>query len=233
MLTASMDNTHYSMDTRIRKVLSRLEEQSNRERLEETDILQEDRILAITSDTGMFFKIILRAMLAKRILEVGTSVGYSTLWFANAIIENYDMISTRIKEKPIITIDMNHSKVERANKNFGDAGVKDIIEIIEGDAKSVLFQLSKNYQNDNRIKKLNDLFDFVFFDADKENLEIYFDLVLPMVRVGGIIATDNMLYPEDYQLRMAKYANYIKSKSNVQSVMIPIGNGEEITIKLA
>jgi predicted O-methyltransferase YrrM len=54
-----------------------------------------------------------------------------------------------------------------------------------------------------------------------------------MVRVGGIIATDNILYPEEYRSMMTNYTNYIKNKPNIQSMMIPIGNGEELTIKLA
>ncbi|HEX5981783.1 MAG TPA: O-methyltransferase, partial [Nitrososphaeraceae archaeon] len=68
---------------------------------------------------------------------------------------------------------------------------------------------------------------------DKENLRYYFDLVLPMLRVGGIIATDNMLYPEEYRPMMIDYTNYIKNKPNIESVMVPIGNGEELTIKLS
>jgi predicted O-methyltransferase YrrM len=54
-----------------------------------------------------------------------------------------------------------------------------------------------------------------------------------MVRVGGIIATDNILYPEEYRPMMIDYTNYIKNKPNIESVMVPIGNGEELTIKLA
>jgi predicted O-methyltransferase YrrM len=184
-------------------------------------------MLAITSDTGTFFNITLKAMRAKRILEIGTSYGYSTLWFAEALMQINEVSNTR-PEKSIITIEMDHSKVERANKNFDEAGIKNIIDLKEGQADDVLSEISKNY-----LKDGDRLFDFVFFDADKENLRHYFDIVLPMVRVGGIIATDNMLYPEEYRSMMTNYTNYIKNKPNIQSMMIPIGNGEELTIKLA
>lgn len=219
-------------NTKISKVLSRLEEQSKRERSGKVVIPRPEMMLAITLDTGMFFNITLKAMRAKRILEIGTSAGYSTLWFAEALMQISEMSNTR-QEKTIITIEMDHSKIERANKNFDEAGVKDLIELKEGQADDILSEISKNYDNENYLKDGNRLFDFVFFDADKENLRYYFDLVLPMLRVGGIIATDNMLYPEEYRPMMIDYTNYIKNKPNVESVMVPIGNGEELTIKLA
>ena len=98
-----------------------------------------------------------------------------------------------------------------------------MIEIKEGPAIDLLRQLAKSEK-----KK----FDFVFLDPDKENMKEYFDIVLPMVRAGGIIAADNMLYPEHFRTEMAKYSRHVRSKRNVQSVTVPIGNGEEITIKL-
>lgn len=219
-------------NTKISKVLSRLEEQSKRERSGKVVIPRPEMMLAITLDTGMFFNITLKAMRAKRILEIGTSAGYSTLWFAEALMQINEMSNTR-QEKTIITIEMDHSKIERANKNFDEAGVKDLIDLKEGQADDILSEISKNYDNENYLKDGNRLFDFVFFDADKENLRYYFDLVLPMLRVGGIIATDNMLYPEEYRPMMIDYTNYIKNKPNIESVMVPIGNGEELTIKLA
>jgi caffeoyl-CoA O-methyltransferase len=220
------------LNTKISKVLSRLEEQSNRERLGEVAASRAEMMLAITSDTGRFFNITLKAMRAKRILEIGTSYGYSTLWFAEALTQISAVSNTR-PEKTITTIEMDHSKVERASKNFDDAGIKHMVDLKEGQASDVLSEISKNYHNKNYLKEEDRLFDFVFFDADKENLKNYFDVVLPMVRVGGIIATDNILYPEEYRSMMTNYSNYIKNKPNIQSMMIPIGNGEELTIKLA
>lgn len=219
------------VDEKILLVLTRLGEQSKRERSGEIKVLPKEEMLAITPDTGGFFKIILIAMRAKRILEIGTSVGYSTLWFADAMIQNG--ITKAEVAKPIITIDINHSKIEKATKNFDEADVKDLIKVLEGSAMNILHELSNDFHSKNHIKKTDGLFDFVFFDADKENLREYFDLVLPMVRIGGIIATDNMLYPEDYRPLMLEYANHVRSKPYIQSVTVPIGNGEEITIKLA
>ncbi len=207
------------LDPKIQRVLSKLNKQSNRERQGKANVEPGQQMLAITSETGMFFSILLKATKARHILEVGTSVGFSTMWFADAIM----MSSAAISRKPyIMTIEENHKKVERAIENFKQAGVKNIIRIKEGNALDVLQQVKKK-----------DYFDFIFLDADKENMIKYFDLVLPMVRVGGIIAADNMLYPEQYRQWMNKYSRYVKSKPNVQSVTIPIGMGEELTIRLS
>ena len=170
-------------------------------------------------------------MHAKKILEIGTSVGYSTLWFADAVIQNG--IIKAEGSSPIITIDSNHSKIEKATNNFHDAEVNSIIKVVEGSAMNILQEMSNNYHREMDIKKTDGLFDFVFFDADKENLRDYFDLVIPMLRVGGVVATDNMLYPEQYRPLMLNYASYVRSKPYIESIMVPIGNGEEITIKLA
>ncbi|HET7149673.1 MAG TPA: O-methyltransferase [Candidatus Nitrosopolaris sp.] len=220
------------MSESIKRVLARLLKQSNRERSGEMKVPPEDEMLAITPDTGMFFKILLSAMHARRILEIGTSVGYSTLWFAEAMIQD-GKTGPEGAEKSIITVDMNHSKIERATKNFEEAGVGGLIEVLEGNAGNLLRELSKNFKRKSHTNKTDGLFDFVFIDADKENLREYFDLVLPMLRIQGIVATDNMLYPEVYRPLMAEYANYIRSKPFLQSVTLPVGNGEEITIKLA
>jgi caffeoyl-CoA O-methyltransferase len=199
------------VDSKVLSVIARLNRQSNRERSGRVKVAPDQEMLTITADTGMFFSVLLKAIKARSILEVGTSTGFSTLWFADAMDKSH---STRI-----ITIEMNPKKVERALKNFKEAGLDKMIEIKQGIALDLLY-------------KLKGKFDFVFLDADKENIIRYFDIVLPMVRIGGIVAADNMLYPDHYRPAMRKYARHVHTKPNVQSVTVPIGMGEEITIKL-
>jgi predicted O-methyltransferase YrrM len=199
------------VDSKVLNVIDRLNRQSNRERSGKSKVAPDQEMLAITADTGIFFSVLLKAIKARCILEVGTSAGYSTLWFADAMDRNH---STRI-----ITIEMNPQKVEWALKNFKEAGLDKMIEIKQGIALDLL-------------PKLKGKFDFVFLDADKENIIRYFDIVLPMLRIGGIIAADNMLYPDHFRPAMRKYARHVHTRPNVQSVTVPIGMGEEITIKL-
>jgi predicted O-methyltransferase YrrM len=77
------------------------------------------------------------------------------------------------------------------------------------------------------------IFDFVLIDADKENVIEYFDLVLPMTRIGGIIATDNVLLPTKYQKFMRKYTSHIKQNRHVVTGTIPLGCCQEITIRVS
>lgn len=198
------------MDSRVLHVISRLDRRSNIERSGKARIAPGQEMHAITADTGIFFSILLKAIKGKRVLEIGTSEGFSTIWFADAVG----------KKGKIITIEMDPRKVQRARNNFRQAGIDRSIVIKQGVALDVL-------------PTIKGKFDFVLLDADKENIIKYFDLVLPLVRAGGIIAADNMLFPPHYRPIMKKYAGHVRSKRDVQSVTVPIGMGEELTIKLA
>jgi predicted O-methyltransferase YrrM len=197
------------MDSQIFRLILRLEKQAEKERSGKAKVPRGQEMLAITADTGAFFSILLKAINARRVLEIGMSVGFSTLWLADAVG----------KKGMVVTIEMDPLKIERAKKNFRQAGVEKIIDIRQGVALDIL-------------RELKGRFDFVLLDADKENIIQYFDLVMPMVRVGGIIAADNMLFPTPYRSAMKKYAQHIRSNPRFQSVTVPIGMGEEITIKL-
>ncbi|MCH7966338.1 MAG: O-methyltransferase [Thaumarchaeota archaeon] len=200
----------------ISKVLDELEIQSTLEKSRKINVPSEDRMLAITKETGELLNMILRLKNAKNMLEVGMSTGYSTIWCAEAISEQSGII---------ITIEKNPSKIKRAKENFQKAGIDDIITIKEGMAIQILKEL-------NLQQKYKDFFDFVLIDADKEHVIQYFDLILPMVSVGGVIVTDNMLYPEKFRKDMEKFSNYLKKNPKLRTITSPIGNGEEITIKL-
>src|SRR6476661_6163278 len=190
-----MHSNNIDRKFKIISVIDRLEKQSRSERLEKVNFDKNDLMLAITEDTGKFLNILLTSMNANKVLEIGTSTGYSSLWFALAFFQMEDEITQKI-EKNIITIDNDPLKIKRARKNFVDAEVSNMIKIIEGDALEILSQLSHNYNLN--LNGKNNPFDIIFFDADKENLTKYFDLALPLLKKGGIIVTDNILYPEEY-----------------------------------
>ena len=73
-------------------------------------------------------------------------------------------------EKQIITLDMNHSKIERATKNFDEAGVSGLIEVLEGNARNILHELLKNFDGENHIKKTDGLFDFVYSSMQTKSI---------------------------------------------------------------
>ena len=207
------------INEKIQNVLSRLEKDINYENSHRTEIPSEKRLNCISKNIGMFYNIMLKSINAKKILEIGMSVGYSGLWFADAVMSNTQ------SDGQIITIDRERFKIDNAKKNFEEAGVSSLIKIRDGEARKVLHDIKEEFGKN--------YFDFIFIDADKESYIEYFDLCLPLVRNGGIIGADNILLPERFNEMMVDYLSHVRSNPNVQSVTIPIDNGEEITIKLS
>jgi len=205
------------INEKIQNVLSRLENDIDYENSHRDEVPSEKRLNCISKNIGTFYNIMLKSIHAKNILEIGMSVGYSGLWFADAIMSN-------TKDGQIITIDREQFKIDSATRNFEEAGVSSLIKIREGEARKILHEIKEEFGEN--------YFDFIFIDADKESYIEYFDLCLPLVRKGGIIGADNILLPERFNEMMADYLSHVRSNPNVQSVTVPIDNGEEITIKL-
>ena len=207
------------INEKIQYVLSRLEKDIDYETKHLDEIPSEKRLNCISKNIGMFYNILLKTINAKNILEIGMSAGYSGLWFADAVMSN------KQPNGQIITIDREKFKIDSATRNFEEAGVSSLIKIRDGEARKVLHDIKEEFGKN--------YFDFIFIDADKESYIEYFDLCLPLVRKGGIIGADNILLPERFNEMMAGYLSHVRSNPNVQSVTVPIDNGEEITIKLS
>ena len=206
------------INEKIQNVLSRLEKDIDYENNHRSEVPSEERLNCISKNIGMFYNIMLKSINAKKILEIGMSVGYSGLWFADAV-----MSSTQ-SDGQIITIDREKFKIDKATQNFDEAGVSSLIKIKEGEARKILHEIKEEFGEN--------YFDFIFIDADKESYIEYFDLCLPLVRKGGIIGADNILFPERFNEMMADYLSHVRSNPNVQSITVPIDNGEEVTFKL-
>ena len=207
------------INEKIQNVLSRLEKDIDYENSHRDEIFPAERLNCISKNIGMFYNILLKSINAKKILEIGMSVGYSGLWFADAV-----MSSTQ-SDGQIITIDREKFKIDKATQNFEEAGVRSLIKIKQGEARKVLHDIKEEFGKN--------YFDFIFIDADKESYIEYFDLCLPLVRKGGIIGADNILFPERFNEMMGDYLSHVRNNPNVQSITVPIDNGEEITIKLS
>jgi len=205
------------VNEKIQNVLSRLEKDIDYENSHRDEVPSEKRLNCISKNIGTFYNIMLKSINAKNILEIGMSVGYSGLWFADAIMSN-------TQDGQITTIDREQFKIDSATRNFEEAGVSSLIKIRKGEARKILHEIKEEFGEN--------YFDFIFIDADKESYNEYFDLCLPLVRKGGIIAADNILFPERFNEMMADYLSHVRNNPNVQSVTVPIDNGEEVTIKL-
>ena len=129
---------------------------------------------SISPVQGRLLQVLMAACNAGRILEIGTSGGYSTLWMAKALPAN----------GKIITIEVNENHASVARHNFENAGMSDRIQIIIGKAVEILPQL---------IKEKVTPFDFIFIDADKPPYKEYFEYALKLSRKGTIIVCDNVI----------------------------------------
>ena len=130
----------------------------------------------ISPEQGQFMALLLRAIGARRVLEVGTFTGYSSLVMALALPE----------DGRVVTCDRSEEYTSIARRYWREAGVDGRIELRLGDAQQTLARL---IADDGRGR-----FDFAFIDADKENDGTYFEQCMELVRQGGIIAIDNTLW---------------------------------------
>ena len=166
------------------------------------------RMLNITPDTGRLLWIMVGSARASRILEIGTSNAYSTIWLADAARETGGRV---------ITLELNPDKVGLARENLARAGLADRVEIVQGRAADTLAGLSGP-------------FDFVFLDADRASYLTYLELVVPKLVPGGLLVADNVTSHAD---ELADYLARVKSHPALFSVTVPIGKGEEVSLKLA
>lgn len=129
--------------------------------------------LNVTTREGRFLRQLTEAVGAKRVVEIGTSSGYSTIWLAMAL---------RSTGGHLFTHEINPEMIKIARENFKQAGVDDLITVIEGDAHET-------------IKQHKEPIDVVFFDAEKKGYLDYMEKLLPLVRPGGLILGHDMNRP--------------------------------------
>ena len=166
------------------------------------------RMLNITPETGRLLWIMIRTAGASRILEVGTSNAFSTIWLADAARETGGRVTT---------LEMNPDKITLARENLVKAGLTDRVEIIQGPAATTL-------------RDIPGPFDFIFLDADRPSYLMYLELVVPKLVPGGVLVADNVV---SHAGELQDYLARVKSHPALFSVTVPVGNGEEISFKLA
>jgi len=142
------------VNEKIQNVLSRLEKDIDYESSHRDEIPGEKRLNCISRNIGMFYNTLLMSINAKKILEIGMSVGYSGLWFADAI-----MLNTK-SDGQIITIDREQFKIDNATRNFDEAGVSSLIKIRKGEARKILDEIKEEFGEN--------YFDFIFIMLQKK-----------------------------------------------------------------
>lgn len=137
--------------------------------LDDLDKNQRRGMMNVPVKDGQLIRMLTRSTRARRVVEIGTSNGYSGIWFCLAL---------KSTGGRLITHEIDERRANLAKENFKRAGVDDIITLVEGDAHET-------------IKKLEGPIDILFLDADKPGYIDYLEKLLPLVRPGGLILAHN------------------------------------------
>jgi len=194
------------LDEAVRAVLERLEQEDVRERAE--GVARKDRSRAIASTTGRFLFALVAGQVSCEVLELGGSRGYSTAWLAAGV---------RILGGHVTSIERDPRKCEAWRANIAEAGLDEWAELVEGDAFETL-------------SSLEDVFDVVFIDAEKDDYEALFELARERVEPGALIVADNVL---SHVETLGAYSAARQSDPTLSSVTVPLDRGLELTAVLS
>jgi predicted O-methyltransferase YrrM len=151
---------------------------------------------------GRMLRLLAEATGAKNVVEIGTSTGYSGIWWSLALFKTGGRLTT---------FELDPARAAMAREHFKKAGVERIITIVEGDA----------HQN---VTRLKDPIDILFLDADKPGYVDYLNKLLPLVRPGGLILAHNVEMTADY-------VKAVTTNPDLETLFYLEGNGLAITLK--
>ncbi len=185
------------------------------------DYAAEFNVPIIQKEVRSFLGMLLKYKPAKNILEIGTAIGYSSIFFSGYIKDG----------GKIITLERENDYYEIASSNIKKAGKEDVIKIIFGDAFET-------------VKTLSGTYDIIFLDANKSMYKYYFDVLFPMLKSGGILICDNILYKgmvsnDDLAPRkqntiisnIRDFLDFISNHPQLETSIIPIGDGVSVSVK--
>ena len=165
-------------------------------------VANQETYLSVPEQDGRALRLLTEAVGAHRVLEIGTSTGYSGLWFSMAL---------QATGGHLTTLELDHGRATQARQHFEQAGVSSLVTVIEGDAHE-------------QVTKLKGPFDVAFIDAEKPGYMDYLSKVLPLVRPGGLIFAHNVDMVPDY-------VKAITSSPDLETIFYMEGKGLAITLK--
>jgi len=193
------------LDDRVRAVLNRLEQEDAAER--ERGLPASERSRQVARTTGQFLFALVAPQTDCEVLEIGGSRGYSTVWLA---------AGARYLGGRVLSLESDPRKIEAWRRNIADAGLEEWAELVAGDAHETL-------------ATIDDVFDVVFLDAEKEDYERLFDAARPKVEPGALFVADNVLSHAD---PLAQYSAARQADPTLESVTIPLDRGIEVSAVL-
>jgi predicted O-methyltransferase YrrM len=181
-----------------------------------------ERLPLIDAEVGALLRVLATAVGARRILEVGTAIGYSGIWLAGALPP----------DGMLLTMELNEDRARVARENFVRAGLADRVSIIVGDAQR-------------KLAKIAGPLDLVFQDGDKLLYGPMLDPLVRLLRPGGLLVTDNVLWdgevvpgfvttasrnPEETRA-IADYNERLNNHPDLMTATVPIRDGLAIAVK--
>lgn len=191
------------MEQAIIDVMAEIEMRNEREKLRGIA----DGIDTLDPDSAKLLYIIAVGAKAKNIVEVGTGIGYATLWLAAA---------AKIFGGKVVTCEIDDAKMAEARSNFEKAGLADAIEILAGDARSTL------REQDGPV-------DLLFIDGESGQYETYFDVVYKRLETGSLVIAANVV---ENAFELDDYMTYVQNHPNLDSQTIRIGDGLEVSVRI-
>jgi len=158
--------------------------------------------LSVPPQDGAALRLLAEATDAKNVVEIGTSTGYSGLWFCLALQKT---------DGHLTTFEIDHDRALMARGHFHDAGVENLVTVVEGDAHQQIVGLKMQI-------------DVAFIDADKPGYVDYLKKLLPLVRPGGLILAHNVEMVPDY-------VKAVTTNPNLETIFYMQGNGLAVTLR--
>lgn len=183
---------------------------------------EENRVPIIRQEAGEFIKLLILMNEPKKILEIGTAVGFSAIFMSRFLDD----------DAHITTIENYPPRIAEAKKNFARAGVENRITLMEGDAQEILPELDEQY-------------DFVFMDAAKGQYGCFFSEAVRLLKPNGILLCDNVLQDGDVlesrfavtrrnrtiHSRMREYLHDLTHDPRLDSAILNVGDGMSLSMK--
>lgn len=182
----------------------------------------ENKVPIADREVALFLEITARAMGARRVLEIGMAIGYSVVHLLNGMPEDGE----------VVTIEPNDQMISRAERYFERLGLRNRVKIEKGKALDV-------------IPRLDGPFDILYLDAVKEEYLDYLNLALPLLRVGGVVVADNVLWggqvakgprSEDQTASteaLRRFNDVLVSHEELRAVVLSFGDGIAYGVKVA
>jgi predicted O-methyltransferase YrrM len=193
------------IDDRVREVLARLEEEDCAER--DAGLPSSQRSRQVARTTGQFLFSFVAPQTSCEVLEIGGSRGYSTIWLAAGV---------RHLGGRVLSLEHDPAKCEAWRRNLADAGLDDTADLIDGDAFETL-------------PAIDDVFDVVFLDAEKDMYEALFEIARTKLEPGAVVIADNVLSHVD---TLGAYSRARQADETLESVTLPLDRGLEVSVLL-